>query len=217
MPGPQPGAAGESASPGSGKRFVVIGSGSSLSHLIPIDLPEGIESIAVNGAIGFTRRPPNHWFTLDLSEVNLMRLRLSQRRKGTIYHVAAPVRFARRIPQIRYYVRIEGSGHGRFRTKGSLCSGPRAIHTGNSAWGALQLACQLGPASKIALLGVDGYGPYAKGGTPGELGMMPDLFSSAVEELAERNIQVVNGSPHSIVDCFPRMTPEAALEWLGSN
>ena len=93
---------------------------------------------------------------------------------------------------------------------------PDRLHTGNSAWGALGLAFLL-ESKKVVLCGVDGTREkYAHMDYKPESSFhhLPGLFASAVPQLAARKMQVVNGSPQSIVDCFPRVSPMSAIHWI---
>jgi len=87
---------------------------------------------------------------------------------------------------------------------------------GNSAFGALGIAYLMG-ARRIAIIGLDATREtYARGvGRPrGGIDHVPGLFATALPQLERRGAEVMNGSPHSRVVCFPRCTPEQALEWI---
>jgi len=180
----------------------------------------GVLVIAVNGAIEWCDAA-DWFFSLDPS---IYVCGLVQRpRTGVKYHMAVPDTFgtrraplrrhqAPRLVHVTYLRRLTGKGVRGARPRLSEDSG--AIHTGNSAYGALGLAYHQRPA-RIALLGVDGTNSgyaYLPGRQGGSLGHMPALFASAVPQLA--GIEVINGSPASRVDCFPRVSPEAALAWI---
>lgn len=102
------------------------------------------------------------------------------------------------------------------RAPGGLSEDPGTINTGNSGFGGLGLAYHMRP-HKVALLGVDGRKERrVDGGMPRSLDHLPALFESAVPQLRSAGIEVANGSPDSEVDCFPRMTPREAVQWLKS-
>lgn len=91
------------------------------------------------------------------------------------------------------------------------------INTGNSGYGALNLAYHMNP-KRIVLLGIDasnGYffdeGKYTK-----SLGHLPMIFRSTLPQLKEKNIEVWNGSQYSRVDCFQRCTLSVVLKKLDS-
>lgn len=194
---------------GHADKVAIVATGSSLKG---VDLVFGndVAVIAVNAAINHLRRT-DYWFTLDPSPDNQDIMRKPIR--GVTYYAALPDSFTSVPGNVRVLQRVSGTGHGRYMTKGGLSPDKRAIHTGNSAWGALQLAVHLG-ATRIALFGVDGAGPYHYGGRPRELGMMPALFASALGELTTRKVSVVNGSPDSEVRAFTLLTPEEAMKWI---
>ena len=98
-----------------------------------------------------------------------------------------------------------GSKYNIFVTTKGINTLHGKINTGNSAWGALQLANHLG-YDKIMLLGVDAdRSPRIDGGYPNELCHLPLLFDSA-------NLNVVNCGK---MDCkFPKMSIKEGLEWL---
>lgn len=193
-------------------KVAIIGTGSSIKEL-RLSFPEGVKTIAVNSAL-YHYKGVDFWFTLDPSPSNIEIMK--SRFFGVAYYAAVPDDFRPVSEHVRHLRRVTGQGHGRYLTKGGLSHDKRAINTGNSAWGALQLAVHMG-ATEIALFGIDGHGDYHYGGSPRNLTMMPELFASAVDELGERNIRVVNGSASSTVDCFPRMAPREALQWLSQQ
>lgn len=191
---------------------MVVGSGASLRG-IHISLPSWVASIAVNGGIEIYPEA-DYFFTLDASADprHPNQQRMARRRRKTIYYAALPedIPLPRHVRRLR---RVTGSMHGRLRCRGGIPDLHSEINTGNSGWGALQLAVHLG-ARRIALLGIDGHGPYALGGEPrGLLWTMPELFASAVPDLRDRGVEVICGSPDSTVTCFPRCGPREALLW----
>jgi hypothetical protein len=134
-----------------------------------------------------------------------------------------PDRDLRPFPHVTYLRRVESEHRADARTRMStgLSKNPNEIHTGNSAYGALGLAFHMRP-TRIALLGVDGkgdgyfYDVPGEASAPGCLTHLPRLFRSALADLQSRKVQVVNGSPDSIVACFARTTPEKAVEWASA-
>lgn len=201
--------------------IAVVGTGSSLDN-VNLEFGDKVTVIAVNSAIHLLNCV-DYWFTLDTSSRN----RLIMRRpiSGITYYAAVPIDYgqpnarvaAMRRPaeqHVNYLERVCGDGHGRLKTKGGLPKNKKVIHTGNSGWGAFQLACHMEPR-KIGLFGLDGYGNYAKfGGKPTHLYPMPDLFRSALPDLQERGIKVVNASINSVIDCFEKRTIEDTARWL---
>lgn len=191
------------------KRAAIVATGPSLKGK-SLEFEEDVAVIAVNSAI-YYQDDCDYWFTLDPSPTNIDIM--ANPISGVSYYAAVPLNFRNIFNHVNYLRRLEGNGHGRFKTKPYLSNDPRAIHTGNSAWGAFQLAVLMG-CTRIALFGVDGAGSYHYGGHPRNLTMVPGLFLSSVPELRKRRIEVVNGSKTSRVTCFPRMEPEKAADWI---
>lgn len=194
-------------------RIIIAGTGPSLK---PFDVPEGVAVIGVNDAINYMRC--DYWFTLDPSPANLALMRNQQ--SGTYYYAAVPPEFGtiravsaamrERAPDnVHYLHRLTGSGV--LSSAFGLPPNNHSINTGNSAYGALQLAYHMG-AEKVMLIGVDGHGKYANGvGQPkGRLDHLPELFAS----LDMGACEVVNASPSSCVECFPKYDLESASTWL---
>lgn len=191
------------------ERIAVIGTGESLKDK-RLDFPEHVRVIAINQAIKYLPRV-DFWFTLDHSPVNLAIERAP--RKGTTYYHAAPMELMPSYNHVRYLRRVTGGLWGRFMCKDGLPDDKGVIHTGNSGWGGFQLACHMEP-EKVALFGLDGGGGYHYGGAPKVLAMMPELFQSSVDALAERDIKVRNGSPISTITCFEKLSVEEAIKWV---
>lgn len=194
-------------------RVIVVGTGPSLVNFAA---PDGVKVIAVNDAVNYIKA--NYWFTLDPSPDNMHIMRHQQH--GVYYYAAVPHDFgtiravsaAMRQPapaNVHYLQRIAGDGV--LSAREGVPPNNYSINTGNSAYGALQLAYHMG-ASKVLMIGVDGYGKYANGvGAPkGRLDHLPCLF----ESLALDGCEVVNGSPKSKIDCFSKMSFEEGLEWI---
>jgi hypothetical protein len=185
----------------------------------------GVFVLAVNQAIDWLPSLDG-WFTLDPSAVNRRIMVGAGRRPRVLFYAAVPECYgdpaaADRIlrappePGVTFLRRLIDPTQPLGQRFG-LSADPGAIHTGNSAWGALQVAVLMG-ARRIALLGVDGARDagyaYAPGCPRGSLDHLPRLFDSAIPQLQALGIFVVNGSLASLVTCFPRVDPVAALEW----
>lgn len=213
-------------------RIVIVAGGSSLRRLHFASLERaaraGAHVIAVNGAIAWL--PVAHsWFTLDPDD--RVRPLMARPRTGVHYYAAVPADYGRpdahrrnhrapAEPGITWLHRVTGDGY--LSARATLSEDPGAIHTGNSAWGALGLAyhmCRQVLDHRIALLGVDAdRGPYAfmSGRPRTPFDHLPALFESALPQLRARCIAVMNGSRRSRVACFTRCEPNAALDWLMS-
>lgn len=201
----------------------IVGSGPSMDG-VQLALPSHVRVIAVNHAILHVPRA-DMFFTLD-ARGGIRRL-LAARRAGVTYYAAVrgdyghPQAAHRDLrapaePHVTFLRRMDGPLEP-LRGCPRLSESPFSIHGGNSAYGALGLAYLMG-ARRIALFGVDGKGGYAWGpGAPlQDLSGLGELFASALPQLAARGAEVVVGSPDSVVDCWPRMTPAEAAAWLVS-
>lgn len=194
-------------------RAVIVASGPSGQGF---ELPPGVVVIAVNGAIDWLPRV-DHWFTLDPSEANLRRM--ASPRDGVVYHAALPSSHPAVGGHVRRYQRVAARGPEpadknspywwlwRWSAVCGLSATSGRIHTGNSAWGALQLAHHLG-ATKVALVGVDASSePRIEGGRPGNLSHLPLLFDSALGRI-------------NFINCgrmpsrAPRMSIAEGMQWL---
>ena len=215
------------------KTCVILATGPSIRDF-DLSKIEADVVIGVNDAITFYK--PDIWFTLDVSPVNEV---IMENPVDGVYYICAPTRDKiERVPnhveKLNLIVRgdypndEELYGYSlepsvlespewwfwKWRCMPGLAEAEIAVHSGNSPYGALNLAYTMG-FGKIVLLGVDGtQEDKVVGGAPRELFHLPLLFSSATGQLLKRGTKVVLGSPKSRVKCFYRMQPEAALEWL---
>lgn len=190
-------------------RAVIVGSGPSAEGFVP---PDGVTVISVNGSIEWLPRA-DIWFTLDPSQKNLSRMR--NQREGVKYY-AAMGRPPKNVTGLKRLARQGKEPDGehspqwwlwRWSAIPGICKQHGKIHTGNSAWGALQLAYQLG-ARKVALVGIDANSKQrVEGGNPNSLRHLPLLFNSAIDD-----IKMVNcGDMKSRI---PKMNTEDAMRWL---
>lgn len=198
-------------------RIAIVASGPSLRGF-SLEFDPSVTVIAINSTLPFIPKV-DFWFTLDPSPVN--RTIMANPRPGVKYYAAVPETYGSRTApsaamqwpvdsHVKYLRRVTGNAFGRLRAKAGLSQDRGAIHTGNSAWGGFQLAHHMDP-DKIALFGVDGYGPYFFGGKPRCLSSMKFLFSSINTE-----VLVVNGSLMSKIRNFPQKSPADARAWLES-
>lgn len=209
---------------GQAERALIVATGPSLrdADLGRIaELSKGrVHVIAVNRAIRTVTA--NSWFTLDPDEH--VRPLMQEPVPGVAYYAAVPIDYGMRNacktehrfgipPGITYLQRVLGPPPRYWQ--GGLSTSRQRIHTGNSAWGALQIAFLMG-AKRIGMIGVDATGDaYAfEPGRPRELGLLPWVMRTAVPQLHQAGVRVVNGSPNSRVACFERATPGACIEWI---
>jgi len=186
-----------------------------------LDRLPGVFTIAVKQAIlAFTA---SAWVTVDPNP--RAQALMNTPRARTHYYAAVPLDYGTARARLSFH-RVHAPEHVTYlhrvagkepsRNMIALSDDPGALHTGNSAWGALGLAYLLRPR-KIGILGVDGtrdeHG-IGVGRPNGSLDHLPWLFETALPQLKEHNIEVRNGSPRSLVTCFPRCTPQELLSWL---
>jgi hypothetical protein len=87
------------------------------------------------------------------------------------------------------------------------------INTGNSGYGALNLAYHYKP-KKILLLGIDGTIGYfyTKDKSNRPLTYLPIMFSSAKAQLDASNIEIINGSINSEITAYNRFTVRESIQ-----
>jgi len=207
-------------------RIWIIGSGPSAKKAdFSLMKPEDVV-FGVNGTVEWAPRL-DWWFTLDQSPLNLERLK--NPRKGVLYFAALPNQVGLPDGIVRYSRIAIGGRSGnpksseprprrtpewwmwRWSATKTLSEKVGAIHTGNSMWGALQIAYQFG-YREIILVGLDGTKhKRIEGGRPNNFAHLPMLFESALPQLNESGIKVINANPHSAVTCFPRVNFNQAV------
>lgn len=174
---------------------IVVASGPSAAGFMP---PAGIPVIVVNAVVSWISRF-DYWFTLDGSRSNLRHCRRAKH--GVRYFAALPEKY----PLPRHVVRLTRVAAG---DSPGLSDMPGVIHSGNSAFGALGLAYQLG-AKRVMLIGVDGTQERrVDGGLSGDLAHLPGLFESAIGQ-----VEMVNCGKLA-TDRMPRMTVERGIAWV---
>jgi hypothetical protein len=185
----------------------LIGGGPSLRGM-PLDLLARRATIAIND-VGVHVPWATALFSLDPDWI-VHRRSFVAAFKGERY-LAAPAHIPRDIPGVTYMDRMEAVG---------LSDDPRTIHNGGtSGYGALNLAYLKG-AKFIVLLGydyctVDGRRHWYDGETSSSwdqavLDQWAAAFRSTTAQLRAKGVTVVNASPISRVDAFPKLS----LEWL---
>lgn len=216
-------------------KYLIVGTGPSIKELSIQDfenIANDVIIVSVNSSILFLPKL-DIWFTLDDSPRNLKYAKIAQHRGA---HVVMAVesnkvikniqythinRTGREIPKQLMYSYNCKSPKDWFNRWGCMLGFPRergVIHTGNSLYGALNLVYFDSPR-KVGILGLDGSTSVSAGGghKPNNLSHLPMLFESTVPQLAEKNIEVKNGSPNSIVNCFDKTSPKKLLTWINSK
>lgn len=206
-------------------RVLIVASGPSVEGAPLHRVPSDVHIIAVNGAVIFCPRVDS-FFSLDPS--TQVRALLRSRRPGVAYYLAVPDDYgmprarmeSHRPPReagVTFLRRVAGSD-GPYGSKFGLADDPDAIHTGNSAYGALGLAWHMKPA-RVAILGVDGTNTgyaYLPGDPRPQFSHLAELFASTAPQLEAAGVSVRNGSPESVVTCWPRSSATVAIDWICS-
>lgn len=202
-------------------RFIIAGSGPSLKNFNP---PAWASVIAVNQAINYLPRA-DYWFTLDPSKINLRTMQ--ENKDGVEYYCAVDmgwyngggkkyipdhVKILKRVRQVHASPKDKHSpmyNIHRLQARFRIDKRPGYISTGNSAWGALNLAYHLG-AVKVLLIGIDANDDLKIDGTKSRTNMhhLPLLFSSAADQ-----IDMVSCGKMK-ADKIPNKTLEQGLIWL---
>lgn len=211
------------------EKVIIVASGPSLQGFnFELLRPTNAYIIAVNDAgkyIPFA----DAWFTIDPWGLSGTCQQLPKPFSGT-YYAAVPEDFGQpnaRIDahkhaptqSVKYLRRLQFHTCGNAPQSEHLTWGfsddNSCIHTGNSAYGALNMRYHM-HAKKVLLLGVDGTHGYFYDTkkTTRALTHLPTMFRSATQQLNERNILVINGSPTSKVECFQKYTINAALDFF---
>ncbi|EAT1308212.1 norphogenetic protein [Salmonella enterica] len=190
---------------GSGNRAIIVGSGPSAMNFVA---PRGVPIIAVNGAIDWLNRA-SYFFTLDASKENQQRMARGRRRRGVRYCMAVPdVGQLEQQDGIWCFRRVAERGEEpacrespewwlwRWSAKLGLSENKDEISSGNSAYGALNLAFHLG-FKHVALVGVDANQQprIHSGGVPNNLSHLPLLFQSAREQIDVVSCGEMGGIP----------------------
>ena len=193
----------------------VIGSGPSVKNVDLNRLNESGYCIVVND-VANNLPDANAWFTLD--PWGLHKNQLNPDFKGTAFaavpddygtrYAASPDHRIMPRRKFNYLCRVpqnfDENKMQRHRTWG-LNEDPRCINSGNSGFGALNLAFHMRP-KKIALVGIDctsGYFFNERKRTRPLNHLLP-LFSSSTQQLKRENIEVVDCSMKGKLNCFPK-------------
>jgi hypothetical protein len=184
-------------------RCIIVADGPSANGFMP---PDGVPVIAVKRAIRWLPRA-DYWFSLDPNAASLELMR--DRRPGVAYYCACndDTKLPEGVTRMRRIV-----GHGtepmprnspawwfwRWACVPGLCEEPGAIHTGNSAWGALGLAYHLG-FRYVLLVGVDGTQDrrLSDGKAPHNLSHLPMLFETARRQVDLQTVGHLGGITHT--------------------
>lgn len=208
---------------------IIVCTGPSLKNFDFNNLHNKGHIIAVNDAAQYVPFA-NSWFTVDPWGLNSGQIPRdfagtrwaavpedygTERAYANNHRMMPPrnVNYLHRIP-----VHTDGSMQFSDYLSYGLNEDPSCIHTGNSGFGALGLAYHMKP-KRIFLFGIDASRGYFfnEGKSTRTLDHLPALFRSTLPQLEERGIEVINASPASRIDCFPRYTLNAALTKLNKK
>lgn len=189
-------------------RCIIVGDGPSARGFVP---PEGVPVIAVKRTIHWLPRA-DYWFSLDPNEASMECMQ--NQRPGVTYYCAADpdveipagvIRLRRvatrgREPRMR---RTAEWWFWRWSAVPGLCTQPGAVHSGNSAYGALGLAYHLGHRD-VLLVGVDGTGDPRQSDQrrPNNLSHLPALFQSAIGQVRLRTVGRMRGVPRTTLEAW---------------
>lgn len=194
---------------------IIVGNGQSAKAFNP---PADVPVIAVNSAVQWLNRW-DWFFTLNANEKNLNNFQTALKAKNrksfkeSKVVIALPNAIvkanAEQYPQAYVMTRLVGSYSAEpkdqqsiewllwhYKAKLGLTQEQGGISTGNSAYGALNLALHLGFKNAI-LIGVDGtQTPGIDESEPSDLRHLPTLFHSATSQLHLINCGLLEGFDH---------------------
>jgi hypothetical protein len=210
---------------------LIIGGGESLKGFDFDQLLDFSGRIIVVNNVIFHVPRADYWMTVDPSKNRRPQKAMMKKRDGTYYFCAQPKVEEWETPEYhrRWYPEVHGIHYLERISNGdySLQEDKTKITTGDSIYGALGLAYHM-EAKKIAVLGLDvkGFGhwyndkdPYNGHNQPEEKfntykENLKGIFRSCLPQIKQRGIEIVNGSPESTIDAFPKMTPQEAYNFL---
>lgn len=212
-------------------KVIIVGGGESAKELDMgqlIDFDGAI--IAVNHSIEYMPRA-DFWITVDPMFQGKPQSPMLSMREDCKYYCAFPD--LDKIPENEaiHYTKVNGVHYlerivpedGVY----SLQEDKDKITTGDSCFGALGLAYHFEPKC-ILMLGIDlyGYGHWYDTSSPYNMHKVPDAdfeayknrligyYKTAKKQLDKKKINVINGNTKSRVDCFKKMSPLAAYDYI---
>lgn len=204
--------------------IIIIGSGKSLIGF-DFNKLKGLGTIITVNDAGRAVPFAHMWFTLD--PWGLHGPQLPPHFQGKLYaavsedyatpkaqspeHRTTPDGRITFLHRLRSHNKIGVSSETAYKT--GLSEDTSCINTGNSGYGALNLAYHFRP-KKILLLGIDGTVGYfytdSKSNRP--LTYLPTMFESAAPQLRKADIKLINGSINSAITAYPRFTVEESIK-----
>lgn len=205
-------------------KALIIGGGESLKGFdfgTTENFPGAI--ITVNRVIEHLPRA-DYWISIDLAKPQRP---LEEQRENCYYYAGYPtIETEYNIREGVHYLEKVTPGKG---GDYSLQEDKTRITGGDSMYAALGLAYHM-EAKEIIILGMDCYGyghwydstePYNGYQDPKfeekHVSRLPGIYQQSTKQLEERGVRVINGSPKSKIDCFPRTDPKTALNYFEKN
>lgn len=194
-------------------RCIIVGDGPSAKGFVA---PDGVAIFAVKRTIHWLNRA-DYWFSLDPNEAS-MECMLNQR-PGVRYFCAVDPGDS--VPAgVTRLERVASRGREprpracpewwlwRWSGVCGLSETPGKISSGNSAWGALGLAYQLGYRD-VLLVGVDGTQEMRRSDRrrPNNLSHLPILFRSAIGKVRMQTVGRMRGIPTTTLEAWLNENP----------
>jgi hypothetical protein len=206
--------------------IIIVGSGPSANNYF---YHSGFKTISVNSSIYLPTLLADYWITSDLSKKNKSIL-IKQPQASCKYYYAYNKKlkiknttFLRRIKFYKLRSSIISQKINKLKldilqTHIKLQENENFITGGNSSFGALNLAFHMKPKN-IILIGIDATQArkVVENTKPRSLKHLPKLFACSVSQLDEFNINVVNASMTSRINCFPKMPFREAIDYCLSK
>lgn len=199
--------------PWSEKRVLIVASGPSAAGVAKLPRPS-CAVIAVKGAIEGLPWEPDYWFSLDLAPRGYGLFQKWRDRVRCILAVDADAGPVARQPSQR--ADFTGAFLVERRRGAGVSRDANAIHHGNSAYGAMQIALHMG-ARRIAAAGVDGTqeGYWHGNGQPGNIKSLPKMFEGAAQQIRDRHCELrFADTPGSQMTGFKRMPLDELVAWV---
>lgn len=192
-------------------KIIIVASGSSLNSFDKKALEVlNIPTIAVNKE--YWKFNATYWCTIDPAPLQNI---LDDKTKNTYKYVGYKEAVTgHNIHNLKRF--LINSKDQASSTNSLLCEERDIIQTHNSGYAAFNLAYHM-EAKKVLLLGVDADNyncPVNSKGWKISISKIPFLFETALPQIKKRGIEVVNGSPNSKINCFPKMAVEEGLKWI---
>ncbi len=184
-------------------KVIIVATGTSLAgvDLTRLEGLAGVTVVAINLAYCFFK--PDYWFSVSRNPEHFAILYeqkpkcpriLANRKEFAVEHMLKP------YPDKEWLVTEDKAG----------------VNTLNSAHGAINLAYHW-QAKKVLLLGCDCdgkgyfYGPFPK---PKSWGQNLRWYKSILPQLDWVGMEILNASPQSQIDAFPKANIESGLNWI---